>query len=807
LTTPYNYIKPLLVFLAIVLLNACNPAKKIKGDEFLLNKNFIINKGTKIEKTDIESYIKLKPNRKILGFFRFHLWLNNMANEDKIKNRRIKYNKKIENKNSRRVAKGKPEKKGRQQMFGEWLLNVSETPVIYDSFLIDKSAKQLKLFLNNKGYFISTVKDSVVFKKQKKVNVYYKIHASAPYTVNNVSYKIPDKNVKQFVLSDTSNSLVSKGKNYDVDEFQLERERITNMLNNNGYYLFTQDYIYYEVDSNLNNRKINVVIGIKNYAKKLNNNNDSIIETPHQRFYIGNVYLEPDYNSEDLNLKKTDTLLIDDYRILFKGDLKYKSKVLLNTVFIRKGDVYQLQNVDDTYKRLSELKTFKSVKIIFSKKDSIYLDCYIQLSPVYKQSVTIETEGTNTSGNLGVSGSLIFQNRNLLQGAEQRLANTSSQNLTSNARGFNTIEFGPELNIYIPRFLVPFKVSASKRSNPKTVFTSALNYQQRPDYTRTITNFSFGYTWKETATKRHTFNPFVINFVKVALSPQFESDLNNLPNKFIRYSFSNHLTTSTRYSFTYNEQDFKKQKNFSYFKLNAESSGSIIRGLYNFINVVHPNTFVKDKEDRYTFLDIAYAQYLRIDADYRFYINPNEFNKVVFRIAAGIGKPLANFKVLPFERSFFSGGANGIRAWQARSLGPGSYYTNKNSYDQFGDGQLEGNIEYRFKLFKMLNGAFFVDAGNTWLRTPDATRPGGDFQLNRFYKEIAIGSGTGVRADFSFFIIRLDMGIKVRDPQFLENQRWVIQHLFDPQWKQGYKDSNSKKYNFISFNIGIGYPF
>jgi outer membrane protein assembly factor BamA len=208
-------------------------------------------------------------------------------------------------------------------------------------------------------------------------------------------------------------------------------------------------------------------------------------------------------------------------------------------------------------------------------------------------------------------------------------------------------------------------------------------------------------------------------------------------------------------------------------------------------------------------LNIAYSQYLRCDVDYRYHYDQNEINKVVFRIAAGIGRPLANFTSLPFERSFFSGGANDIRAWQSRTLGPGSYADDGQfAFDQFGDGQLEGNIEYRFKLFKVISGALFWDAGNTWLRKPNASKPGGDFQFDRFYKEIAIGSGVGVRADFSFFIIRLDVGYKIRDPQFAESDRWVVQNTFNPEWKREYKEShNGHKYNYTVFNIGIGYPF
>ena len=807
-----------------LLFNACNPAKKLHENEFLLNKNFVLDKDTKIDKKEIENYIKQKPNRKILTFFRFHLWLHNLANEDRIKRKRILQDKKIEIRNVKRVAKGKKAKESERQLFGEWLLDIGESPVIVDTFLVNKSAKQIKLFLNNKGYFISTVSDSVVYKRRKKANVYYKIKASAPYTINKLDYKIPDDLLKYYVLGDTSHTLLLKGSNYDADMIQNERDRVTIGLNNTGYFLFTKDYIYFEVDSSIgvpgSSRQVNITMGIKNYAKKFNEYSDSIVETPHQRFFVNNIYIQPDFISKKEDTTPKDTLLINNYNILYTEKLKYKTKVLLDAIFIRKGEYYQLGNVEATYKRLSELKAFKTINIFFTQTGNEHLDCYIQLSPILKQSFTVETEGTNRSGNLGISSSFVFQNRNLFKGAEvfelrlkggieaQKIfKNDASVNDLKNAPGelFNTSEFGPELNINIPRFLLPFKVKTSINSNPKTIFTSALNYQDRPDYYRTITNFSLGYTWKETSKKRHTINPFVIDFVKIKPKGAFKDSLLRLTNPFILNSFTDHLSTSTRYTFTYDEQDIKKQENFSFFKINVESSGNILKGSYDFINnYIHTNTFVKNTDHRYTLIDIAYSQYLRLDADYRYYYNPNEINKIVFRIAAGAGKPLTNFPSLPFERSFFSGGANGIRAWQSRTLGPGSYAGNSFSFDRFGDNQLEGNVEYRFKLFKLLNGAIFVDGGNTWLHKKDPDRPDGEFNVNRFYKEIAIGSGFGIRADFSFFIIRLDVGVKVRDPHFPLADRWVIQHWFDPhiaKWK------NDNNYNFFAFNIGIGYPF
>lgn len=836
MTNPISYKKLLLVGLVPLLIIACRPVRKLKQGEYLLQKIHVVDKDTKVDKSEIESYIKQKPNRKILLIFRFHLWLHNLANEERIKRKRIVFDKKIERRNQRRVGRGKKPKTNDRQLFGEWLLNVSEPPVIYDSTLAKKSSKQIKLFLNNKGYFISSVSDSVVkWRRKKRVSVYYTIKAAEPYRINHVEYKIPDELLNYYVTSDSANCLLKPGKNYDVDLMQQERERITHELSNNGYYLFTKDYVYYEVDSTIPGNRVNITLGIKNFASKYSDNSDSIIESPHRRFYINNIYIQPDFVSKRINdASKKDTVRIEsgtgkemadsvrgkdvDYYFLHTSKLKYKTRVLLNCIFIRKGELYQLQNVDDTYKRISELKSFKTISIFFTHSKGDYLDCYIQLNPIEKQSFTLETEGTYTSGNYGVSGSIVYQNRNLVKGAEllelrlkggweaQKSGQTDNANISPN-KLFNTIEVGPELNVYVPRFLIPFGlVKASKRSNPKTVFTNSFNFQQRPEYTRYITNISYYYTWKETTKKRHTISPIVINFVKVDLQTNF---LENIRDLYLINSFTNHLATSTRYTFTFNEQNIRKEENFSFFRINGESSGNILRGIYNTANSINENTFAKDDKGRYTIFDVPYSQYLRIDADYRYYYNANEFNKVVFRIAAGLGRPLANFEALPFERSFSSGGANGIRAWQARTLGPGSYNDGEEiSFGQIGDGQLEANLEYRFKLFKMLNGAIFADAGNTWLRKKEVGRPGGDFQFDRFYKEIALGSGVGLRADFNFFIIRFDVGLKVRDPKFAEDKRWVIQNLFDAEWKRVYRLANSNhKYDFFTFNLGIGYPF
>ena len=822
MTLQPSYIRSFLIIALPLLLFSCNPTRRLKEGEHFLVENKIIDNSTKLDKKEMEPYIRQKPNRKIFTVFRFHLWLYNLVNEDRLKRKQIERDNRVKRRNDSRIAKGKRPKTGKRQLVGEWLQEIGEPPVVYDSLFSKKSAAQLKLFLNSKGYFISSVKDSVYYKHNKRAEVFYKIKAAPPYTIAAINYNIPDELVKYYVFADSSQSLIKRKNNYDEDILQKERDRITANLNNEGYFLFTRDYIHYQIDTGTDKNKVSVILSIKNYSERFAPGSDSLIERPHQRFYINNVYIQPDFISKKTDLGKKDTIKVDDYFILHSGELRYKLKVLLNAVFIHKGELYQAQNADDTYKRLSELKTFKSINIFFTKVSDDHLDCYIQLSPILKQSFTIETQGKYTSGNLGAELSTVYQNRNVFRGAEVlelRLKAGSEVQPTFDTedsknpiKKFNTSEIGPEANLYVPRFLLPFKVPFAK--NPKTIFTSSYTFQNRPDYTRYLTNLSFGYTWqkteKETEKKRHTINPLVITFVKVTLDPKFETYLNeNIHDQYIRNSFIDHLSTITRYTFTYNEQNIKKLENFPFFRLNLESSGNILRGIYSLVNSIDTSTFKKDDEGRYKLAGIPFSQYLRTDFDYRYYFNSNEINKVVVRFAAGIGLPLMNFTSLPYERRFFSGGSNGITAWRSRNLGPGGYQDSLLAgYDQFGDGQLEGNVEYRFKLFKMIHGAVFVDAGNNWLRKTDAAHKNGEFKIDRFYKEIAIGSGLGVRGDFNFFVLRLDVGIKVRDPQFVETERWVISHWFDKPWKNDYKEAHhSKAYNFTVFNIGIGYPF
>lgn len=826
-----------LPFFISAFLLSCNSTKKLAEDELLLNKNIVINPSGKSDKKNISAYIKQKPNRKVL-FWKMYLHIYNSVDREKLERIKTKKYAKRESHNVRKKEKyarinAKREAKGKEPLtvklkskepftLKEWWLSIGEAPVVYDSLLSKKSAKQIKQYLNNKGYFNSVVNDSAVV-KDKKVTQYYVIRENLPYTIRNVSYEIKDEQLSYYVLADASQSFVKRGDIYDADVLHQERNRITDNLRNSGYYYFVKEYIYFEADSSLGSRQVDITLGIKNLITKSSGEKDSVMEIPHSRYYMNNIYIYTNYEPK-IKSPPTDTLFINDYYLMSHGASPFKSYMITQAIFLSKGELFQQKHADLTYKRLSELKMFRSVQFQFVQTGSDKLDCYIYLSNIPKQAFSAETEGTNTSGTLGIAGNLIYQNRNTFKGGEifevkikgamevQKSASNEAKNPISEdiekVLPFNTLELGGDINLFVPRFLFPFHIKEYKSSNAKTTFTSTYNFQRRPDYGRSISNVSFGYSWKETPVKQHIINPLEFNLVNIWIDDTLlQNTIDQSTDLFLRNSYSDHLIFATRYTFIFNNQDIRKEKNFSYLRLSAEGAGNALRGIFNLIDPPLDSASFFSYEPKsegisYTIQHIPFSQYLRFDADYRFYKTVSTQDKLVYRIAFGIGNPLYNLRALPLEKSFFSGGPNSLRAWQTRTLGPGAYTdsTQTNLADKIGDVKLEGNLEYRFHVIKILNAALFVDAGNIWLRKHYDSYPQGEFifiprdkSQESFIKQIAVGAGLGIRLDFNFFVLRLDGALKIRDPSYEPEKRLVI---------------GQEKFSRLALlNFGIGYPF
>ncbi|NOU61211.1 BamA/TamA family outer membrane protein [Marinifilum caeruleilacunae] len=787
-----SYYFPILLFFLSLLLgiSSCSTTKYVGENEYLLNRVVVKTDDRSVPTSDLKKNIKQKSNLKILGMWRFHLGLYNLS--------------------------GKNEEKG----FNKWLRRIGEEPVIYEDFQTMRSVAQLQLYMKKKGYYNAVIKDSVAYKK-KKAKVYYTITANEPYRYRNLYHQLDDlpynflspsqkagemsdsTQIRGYVNEDKIDSKVKTGKKVDSDVLSEERMRIFKMLKNQGYFNFSREYIHFMMDSTKKDHQMDIFVGLK----------EPLNEKAIKKYRINKVKIFTEYDpklilmNDSTYLSELDTLVHKDVEFIYRKKLKIKPDVILSSILIKKGDLYNLTSVEQSYSRLQQLNQFKFLNVRFEEDTNAQnnefgsLNCEIHLSPHNLQFYSFELEGTNSSGNIGFAGNLNYQHKNLFGGAEvlDIQFSTARENVKSDEQtNFSSSEYGVVSKLSIPKFLLPFFDAEKFRKsyNPRTVFSLSYNFQKRPDYTRTIADASFGYFWKSSKYLRHTLNLIELNFVDVKdLSEDFLDDIDNL---YIQNSFTDHVIATTRYSVTYNDQNINIPRSYNYIRFSGEVAGNTLKAIDNILGRSKRNDFDSDgnlEGTYHDFLGIRYAQYVKGDIEYRFNQYINRANNMVYRVFFGIGYPYGNLEVLPFEKSYFSGGANGIRAWQARSLGPGSYIDEGATYpNNTADLKVEANLEYRFKLFWALEGALFLDAGNIWAISNKDDREGADFQFNRFYKEIALGTGFGTRVDLNFILFRLDLGLKLRDPSRTSSERWIIA-------------KRPFKFNQLTFNIGIGYPF
>ena len=763
------------IFLLLIgLLWGCSPVKFVPEDQYLLHKNIISHDAVDIPNDQLKGLIRPKENKTIFGFWHFYLGLYNLSGRN-----------------------------GDNGM-NKWFRRIGEAPVIYDEFMVNKSRNQLKLYLKNKGYFNAVVTDTVIVnEKKRKVNVEYHIKAGKRSYIHTVGYKIIDKNVRNMVYSDTIHSLLRGKKAFDVDLLDKERERIAKFLNTNGYYAFSKDYIYYIADSLRGKYLIRDTIVIASVLRRLPDGRDTTEN--HSRYKIKDVYFFVDFNPQDALLEeskyttKFDTLYYKGYYFLYKNKIKFKPNVLINSTYITPGELYDITKVEKTQTLITELNLFRYISIKFSelqntvdKDGDKLIKCYIQLTPSKPQSYALEIEGTNSSGNLGAAGNIKYQHKNILRGAEifnsrLRLA-YQNQSSRGDKTNFNIIEVGFDAGMTFPKFLIPFRIEGFRRRyNPRSSVSVGVNYQQRPDYTRTIANSKLSYDWKSSQKISHIFSILDFNLVWV---PFISDDFwDYIKDTYMRYSYEDHLILNTNYTFQYNGQNLSNKHNFWYIKSYFESSGNLVDGLVKLFTKGVP------EDGYYKLMGIRYAQYVKTDYDIRFHHIVDKKNAFAYRLFIGVGYPYGNLNVLPFEKMYFSGGANSIRAWPVRGLGPGEFKEDQlDYYNQTADIKLEFNAEYRFKLLWIIEGALFADMGNIWSIRPESAPEGGLFKFNEFYKQIAVGLGTGLRFDFGYFVFRLDVGIKTIDPSMPLGHRWVL-------------GTNPLDWNDLGFNFAIGYPF
>ena len=765
------------IFFIFFIFYSCSPTKYVGKDEYLLDRVKVKVDDYKLNRSDLKRNIRQKPNTRILGVARFHLGLYNLS--------------------------GRNEKK----KFNQWLRRIGEAPVIYDPFMTQRSASQIELYLHNKGFYSAEVSDTIFYKKRK---AFVEYHVKVGPVTRIQEVRFDDKEggrVNQIAEEsglmanfrrDTVNTLLEKDAPLDLDVLDDERERITKMLREKGYFNFSKNFIQFFADTT-SAAKENMA---KVFVRVVENAVDS---NAYRRYFVRNISVNFDYDPM-LTAEQVDstynTLYYNGYNILYKGKLKIKPKMIIETIQLQQMELYDARRVIDTYVRLQALNLFKMVNIDFKEVESDgdvkALDCVIQLSPVKRQSYNVFLEGTHNSGNMGVGGNFTYNHRNVFRAGENISASIwgslRKEQVNGEGKIFNTSEIGAELKLVTPQFWMPFFKMKDFRRNyaPKTSISFSYSYEYTPYYTRSIANARFGYLWRK-ANKKWRYNFDLIDLNYVLMKDVDQNFIDGLKNEYIKNAYTDHMILSAVFSATYTDQQVNvKTANYSYFRVNTETSG-------NFLSVIDGIAGSKSSasgtlnEKYYKIFGVRYAQFVKADAEYRYNWYINRANSLVGRLFVGCGYPYGNMKVLPFEEAYYGGGANDIRAWQARTLGPGSYLATEKYPNSVGDFKLAGNIEYRFKLIWLLEGALFVDAGNVWNINPKENRSGAKLNYN-FFNQIAIGTGAGLRLNANFFLLRFDLGIKVKDPSMPVGNRFV---LFDS--RGGFKRS--------VFNVAIGYPF
>ncbi len=785
---------------------------------------------------------KLKPNRKTL-MFRLNMRLNTFVprkflerSQFRIDKRCARINKKRFDKETRKNKKLKDPKTCNG--LWPWLAyTVGEPPVLLDTMLVNKGARQMEIYLRKNGYFnaevngesIINTEKSLFWKPGKKSRVIYHVELKDLYTIKNVEWTTEDANIKKQLPKLQEKSLVKANERFRVTTLDAERARITLFLSNEGFYEFIPDYIVYQLDTVTSPKEVNVKLTVLNQKALDGYGNFTGKTLPHRKFYIGEISFSTSFNPLDPNETPTDTIEYKGLDIFSIGLSCVKPVILDRRVEVKETQLYQQRYLDETYKRFSQLGVFKTVNIQLSprndpKTGQSLLDVKVLLAPNKKQALSFDPRVTNRSGNMGIYGNLIYKHRNVFRGAESfefktvvgaeasqvlgdGSANTGNQ-IVQRTFQLNTFEIGPELNLILPR-LFPRDLAKTSRSNdPKTTLRAGLNYQRRPDYTRTLSQVSFGWNFIENPETVSSFDIewAELSVIKIDRSAAFDEWLGSLNDSYLANSYQDHLILASRIGFTVNTQKDGNQPRAFYYRGNIlEGAGNLLRAIYQRL----PNAET-DSLGSYEINNIRFAQYVKSDHDVRFYTQKDDRNKFAFRAFVGVGIPLKNLPSLPFEKSYFSGGANGLRAWQARTLGPGSFRdtTLVRSFNNIGDIKLEFNAEYRFKITQMFQAAFFLDAGNIWLANKDNSRPNAEFNKSRFYKEFALGTGVGLRFDFDFFIVRMDVGIPLRDPLKVDGEKWLWQGK--DEYNAFLTDVNNSPSSFklqSVLNLGLGFPF
>ena len=762
----------ILLYLALSLAS-CSATKFVPDGSYLLDEVKIHTDNKEIKPSDMRLYVRQNPNSKWFSTIKTQLYVYNWSGRDSTK------------------------------WFNRFLRKIGDAPVIYNESDAIRSQEEIAKAVQNLGYMGASVKRTTKTKK-KKLKLFYEITSGKPYIVRTLKYDISDKKIAEYLRNDSTQSMLREGMLFDVNVLDAERQRITDYLLCNGYYKFNKDYITYTADTARNTHQVDLTLHLLPYKTYVG-------DTPkeHFQYKINKINFITDYDvlqsSALSSIEINDSLHYNGFPIYYKDKLYLRPKVLVDNLRFASGDLYDERNVQKTYTYFGRLSALKYTNIRFFETqngDSTQLNCYVMLTKSKHKSISFELEGTNSAGDLGAAASVSFQHRNLFRGSETFMVKFSGayeaiSGLQPGYKNHNYTEYGVETSINFPNFLFPFLTSDFKRRiKATTEFGLQYNYQLRPEFSRTIASASWSYKWMQKQKIQHRIDLLDISYLYLPwISSQFQEDYINKDkdNYILKYNYENRLIVRMGYNYSYNSAGGTLVNNTittnSYsIRAGFESAGNILYGISKMINMR------KNKDGEYAILGIPYAQYLKGDFDFAKNIIIDHRNSLAFHAGIGIAVPYGNAKVVPFEKRYFSGGANSVRGWSVRNLGPGSFAGDGNFMNQSGDIKLDASIEYRTRLFWKFRGAAFIDAGNIWTIREYENQPGGVFEFDKFYKQIAVAYGLGLRLDLDFFVLRFDGGMKAINPKYKKaKERYPIIH---PRFSRDF-----------AFHFAVGYPF
>ncbi len=725
---------------AILLLSACSETKYVADGQYLLDRA-VMNSDSKlvgVSTSDLKSFVRQRGNARWFSALKIPLYTYSLSGRDTSK------------------------------WVNRTLRSIGEPPVLYDSLLTLQSMGAIRQQLMNKGYLRADV-DVLIKMKGKKLRTQYNLHPGVPYFIRNIDYDIRDTAVANLLRMDLEeNRGLHKGMMFNVDNLDAERKRITDILTNEGYYRFNKEHITFLADSVAGSTDIDLTLVLHRFS------NSMVQHVPHQQYTIRQVnFLSGNPDDSVIHLRP---------------------KVLQNNTFIRPGEFYSASDLQSTYNHFARLGAVRYTNIALNAlSDTTLLDCNITLSTNKPSTIMFQPEGTNTAGDLGAAASLTYQNRNLFRGAELltielRGAFEAIKGLEGYSNS-NFLEYSLETRLTFPRFIAPFLPDAfRKRVNATSEVFLSYDLQDRPEFLRRVLSAGWRYKWNNPSRKdRYQFDLLDLNFISMPwISDKFRREyIENIlvRNPLMLINYSDLLIMRTGLRWSYNDGTYA-------LKTNIETGGNLLSLL--------AHTFGFHKSDgSYTVMDVAFAQYVKGDVDFTRNFQFDYRNQLVLHVGLGIAYAYGNSSSLPFEKKYFSGGANTVRGWSVRTLGPGSFHSEYGNIDYLlhtGDIKLDMNLEYRAHLFWKLGGALFIDAGNVWNFSSYEDMTEGQFRLTEFWKQIAVSYGLGLRLNFDYFILRFDMGMKAINPAY-ETAREHFPIIY-PKFSRDF-----------AFHFAVGLPF